>query len=108
MLFGIGHPEVGFMLADVWELPADITVPIRYHRQLEKATEFHSSVAVVGLAAIMTDAYGKVTKDNVQALAQRCRGAMSILGIPEKDFIRVLSETGKLFKQREAEMNPAS
>jgi HD-like signal output (HDOD) protein len=108
MLFGIGHPEVGFMLADVWELPADITIPIRYHRQLEKATDFHTSAAVVGLAAIMTDAYGKVTKDNVQALAQNCRGAMSILGIPERDFIRVLSETGKLFKQREAEMNPAS
>lgn len=108
MLFGINHPEVGFMLADVWELPADITIPIRYHRHLEKATDFHTSVAAVGLASIMTDAYGKVTKDNVQALAQSCRGAMSILGIPEKDFIRVLSETGKLFKQREAEMNAAS
>jgi len=108
MLFGISHPEVGYMLADVWELPADITIPIRYHRQLERATDFHSSVAVVGLAAIMTDAYGKVTKDNVQALAQSCRGAMSILGIPEKDFIRVLGETGRLFKEREAEMNSGS
>lgn len=108
MLFGISHPEVGFMLADVWELPTDITIPIRYHRQLERATDFHSSVAVVGLAAIMTDAYGKVTKENVQALAQSCRGAMSILGIPEKDFIRVLGETGRLFKEREAEMNSAT
>lgn len=107
-LFGIAHPEVGYMLADIWELPPDITVPIRYHRKIEQATEFRESAAVVGLAAIMTDAYGKVTRENVQALAQSCRGAMSVLGIPERDFIRILGETGKLFKQREAEAEAAT
>jgi hypothetical protein len=30
---------------------------------------------------------------------------MGVLGMPEKDFIRVLVETGKLFKEREAELN---
>jgi HD-like signal output (HDOD) protein len=93
------------MLADIWELPSDITVPIRYHRNISNATEHQKYAAVVGLAAIMTDAYGKVTKDNVAALAQSCREAMGVLGMPEKDFIRVLVETGKLFKEREAELN---
>lgn len=107
-MFGIAHPEVGYMLADIWDLPADITIPIRYHRKLEQATEFRESAAVVGLAAIMTDAYGKVTRENVGALAQSCRGAMGVLAIPEKDFIRILGETGKMFKQREAEAEAAS
>jgi HD-like signal output (HDOD) protein len=104
-LFGISHPEVGYMLADIWELPSDITHPIRHHRNIANASEHQKYAAVVGLAAIMTDAYGKVTKDNVAALAQSCREAMGVLGMPEKDFIRVLVETGKLFKEREAELN---
>jgi HD-like signal output (HDOD) protein len=108
LLFGIAHPEVGYMLADIWELPPDITIPIRYHRKLDQATEFRESVAVVGLAAIMTDAYGKVTRENVQALARSCRGAMSMLNIPEKDFIQILAETGRKFKQHEAEAESAS
>jgi HD-like signal output (HDOD) protein len=104
-LFGISHPEVGYMLADIWQLPSDITIPIRHHRTIANANDHQKYAAVVGLAAIMTDAYGKVTKDNVAALAQSCREAMGVLGMPEKDFIRVLVETGKLFKEREAELN---
>ncbi|MFM1920317.1 MAG: hypothetical protein RLZZ303_1951 [Candidatus Hydrogenedentota bacterium] len=103
-LFGIAHPEVGYMLADIWDLPEDISMPIRYHRQLDRATEYREFSAVVGLSAIMTDAYGKVTKDNVRELAASCREAMSILGMPETSFIKVLAETGKLFKQGEADL----
>lgn len=107
-MFGIAHPEVGYMLADIWELPEDISIPIRYHRSLSQATEYREFSAIVGLAAIMTDAYGKVTKDNVRELAATCREAMSILNLPEASFIQVLGATGKLFKEREAGFNPAS
>ncbi len=107
-MFGLAHPEVGYMLADIWELPEDIAIPIRYHRHLERATEYREFSAIVGLAAIMTDAYGKVTKDNVRELAATCREAMSMLGMPEASFIQVLGATGKLFKQREADLNSAS
>jgi len=101
-LFGIAHPEVGYILADTWGLPPDITMPIRYFHRLEEATEEREMVATVALAAIMADAYGKITKDNVRDLARRCKPPMDALGMDEKKFVTILNESGRLFKELEA------
>jgi HD-like signal output (HDOD) protein len=101
-MFGIAHPEVGYILADTWGLPPDITLPIRYFHRLEEATEQREMVATVALAAIMADAYGKITKDNVRDLARRCKPPMDALGMDEKKFVTILNESGRLFKELEA------
>jgi len=102
-LFGISHPEVGYIMADTWGLPPEMTLPIRYFHRLDEATEEREMVATICLAAIMTDAYGKITKENVRKLATKCRPPMELLGMVEKDFIKVLNETGRLFKDLEAD-----
>ncbi|MBI1320153.1 MAG: HDOD domain-containing protein [Candidatus Hydrogenedens sp.] len=101
-LFGISHPEAGYILADTWGLPPDITLPIRYFHRLEEATEEREMVATVALAALMTDAYGKITKDNVRDLARRCKPPMDVLGMDERKFVTILNESGRLFKELEA------
>jgi len=55
-LFGIGHPEAGFMLAEHWELPEDLTEPIRHHLAPERAQAFPEQTAVIALAARLAEA----------------------------------------------------
>ncbi len=52
---GIGHPEAGFFLATQWNLPGDITEVIRFHERPERATTCADLVALVGIAARMTE-----------------------------------------------------
>jgi len=55
-LFGIGHPEAGYMLAEHWELPHDLSEPIRFHLTPELAKEFPRQTAVIAIAARLTEA----------------------------------------------------
>lgn len=101
--FGVAHPEVGWMLADAWDLPVEICEPIRFHRNLGDATEVRERVATVGLAALLTDAYGKLNKENVAAFAGECREALGMLGLADKDFVRVLGETSAAMKAQQTQ-----
>jgi HD-like signal output (HDOD) protein len=101
--FGVAHPEVGWMLADAWDLPIEICEPIRFHRNLGEAKEVPDRVATVALAALLTDAYGKLNKENVAAFAAQCRQALNMLGLGDKDFVRVLGETSAAMKAQQAQ-----
>lgn len=54
-IFGISHPEVGFVVATNWALPAPISESIRYHRQPERARDFPETVHLIALASQLTD-----------------------------------------------------
>ncbi len=97
-LFGMGHPEVGFVLAEQWGLPVEITEPIRFHHNVSQATEVPKLVAMVSLASILTDAYGQVTKDNIKDLVRECKEAMDYLELNDKQFIAILGATAKAIK----------
>jgi len=96
--FGIAHPEVGYLLTDTWNLPAELTEAVRFHHDISKAEQFPDLVAVVGLGALMTDAYGRINKDNVQLFAAQCKDALDVLGLDERQFISVLAETAATIK----------
>jgi HD-like signal output (HDOD) protein len=54
-VFGISHPEVGFVVATNWALPAPISESIRFHHQPERARDFPELVQLIGLASQLTD-----------------------------------------------------
>lgn len=55
-IFGLAHPEAGYVIAKEWRLPAGIVETIRLHHQPESATEAKELVQVVALAAHLTEA----------------------------------------------------
>ncbi|HNR31745.1 MAG TPA: HDOD domain-containing protein [Candidatus Hydrogenedentes bacterium] len=98
--FGVSHPEIGYLLALEWALPGEIMTAMRFHHQPVQADACHELVATVGLAAVMTDAYGRITKENVRTFAEQCKDILHLLRITDKDFILILGETAKAAKQR--------
>lgn len=103
--FGVAHPELGYLLAREWNLPGDIMTAMRFHHQPVQADSCHELVAIVGLAAVMTDAYGRITRENVGAFAAQCKDILNLLRLTEKEFIQVLGETAKAAKERLREWN---
>ena len=97
-LLGIAHPEAGFILTDGWGLPPELTEAVRFHHDIAKATAAPDVVAVVGLAALMTDAYGRINRDNVMGFAQQAKSALQVLNLTEKQFIGALAETAAAIK----------
>ncbi|MBL7646653.1 MAG: HDOD domain-containing protein [Candidatus Hydrogenedentes bacterium] len=53
--FGISHPEVGYIVAENWALPAPIGACIRFHHQPERARDFPDLVRLVALASQLAD-----------------------------------------------------
>jgi len=56
---GIGHTEVGSLLAEKWEFPPELAQPIRFHHAPEAAEESREVVEAVALGARMLDAWGR-------------------------------------------------
>ncbi len=54
-IFGISHPEVGFVVATNWALPAPICESIRYHQQPDRAGDFTELVQLIALSSQLTD-----------------------------------------------------
>ncbi len=104
-MLGVAHPEIGYLLAREWNLPGDIMTAMRFHHKPVQADACHDLVVIVGLAAVMTDAYGRITKENATAFAAQCKEMLSLLRIPEKTFTEVLGETAKVAKERLREWN---
>lgn len=55
-IIGIAHTEAGWLLADKWGLPHDITECIRFHHAPQMATEHLDAVRTIALASFMTEA----------------------------------------------------
>ncbi len=56
-ILGITHPEAGFLLAEHWDLPPELALPIRFHHHPERADAAQETVAIVALSAAMTEAH---------------------------------------------------
>lgn len=97
-LLGIAHPEAGFILTDGWDLPPELTEAVRFHHDISQAKSAPDVVAVVGLAALMTDAYGRINRDNVMDFARQAKAALDVLSLTEKQFIGALAETAAAIK----------
>ena len=55
---GIGHGEIGGMLARQWNLPERLVFPIEYHHKPEQAPDFKEIAAIVHFSDILIRAVG--------------------------------------------------
>ncbi len=96
-ILGIGHPEAGYVLAEHWQLPAEISTPIRFHLAPEHAVENAEATAVVALAARLTDAYACGLEDHLEILAG-CEASLRKLSLPADKILKIYAAIGKVTK----------
>ncbi len=54
----ISHDQLGYMLAREWNLPSSIYLPIKYHHNVNLASEFKTETAILNLSDYLTRAMG--------------------------------------------------
>ena len=97
-LFAVAHPEIGYVLAETWELPKDISVPIRFHHDILKAPEKEELVAIVGLAALMADIHDETTKGQEPDFGQVSGEQLELLSLSREQLAGVFDETVEAFE----------
>jgi len=88
-LFGIAHPEVGYILAQAWKLPVEIAAPIRFHHNVMQATDVQGLVGVVALASAMTDARGH---EDLAPFIEESKVSLQLLELAADRFGEILEE----------------
>jgi HD-like signal output (HDOD) protein len=92
---GISHPEAGFMLAERWGLPADITEAILFHHEPKRATRAKELAAAVGAAHRLADLAG-ATIDDGRATFRDCLELLQTAGLEFSACVRVITELSHL------------
>ena len=92
-IFGMAHPEVGFILMESWGLPLEISEPVRFHHAFKEAGQCKELVAVVALGSLMASTYGNINKDNVQEFSNACKELLKNLSLSELEFVEILKES---------------
>jgi HD-like signal output (HDOD) protein len=88
---GISHAEAGYLLATHWNLPDEITYPIRFHHAPHRADASREHVAIVALADAMVNVSGTRFEDNPQVFTG-LEPALHILGIDNETAEAMLDE----------------
>ncbi|GMV98933.1 MAG: hypothetical protein AMXMBFR84_00730 [Candidatus Hydrogenedentota bacterium] len=68
-VIGLCHNEAGYLLAENWSLPPEISAPIRFHHKPELAVEAKEAVAIVSIADALTRATGPSPQSKEEILA---------------------------------------
>ena len=88
--FGIAHPEVGYIVARNWNLPAALAETIRFHACPERATEAPALVNLVSLAANLTDHIERPQVYPLETCVGRFREDLMDRGIDENQLGSIL------------------
>ncbi|MFP6581429.1 MAG: HDOD domain-containing protein [Candidatus Hydrogenedentota bacterium] len=56
-LLGLSHPEAGYVVADHWDLPAEITTLIRYHHRPDRADTMQTEACIISLATFLAETH---------------------------------------------------
>lgn len=90
-VIGITHTEAGYMLAVNWQLPPEITEPIRWHHKPSMASVAQTNVAVVALASAVIRAAGTTVEENEGLLADQ-QELLDFLSLDERAADAILAE----------------
>ncbi|MGH8663661.1 MAG: HDOD domain-containing protein [Burkholderiales bacterium] len=63
-LLGFTHAEVGALLLERWNLPASLTMPVRFHHRYDEATDFAREAALVHIGSRVSDMMEQERSDN--------------------------------------------
>ena len=100
-LFGLAHPEVGFLLADGWGLPAEIAEPIRFHHDYPQAQAHPELVATVALGAALSDAMGSGDTVDPAALAGEHGALLEYLALDAGTFSSIYDDTREAIRRHQ-------
>ncbi len=92
-LFGIGHPEAGYLLAERWDLPDDLAEPIRFHLTPERAQTSPQQTAVIALASRLAEAHLLSLKDAKEIVGGH-ELPMDLLKLSAETIVNVYMELG--------------
>lgn len=98
--FGVAHPEIGFVLAETWNLPEEMAAAIRFHHAFEQAAQHEDYVAVVALAARMVDTHSPHASGQGASPSLDYPVLLARLKLHDSDFEAVLSVTNQLVRSR--------
>jgi HD-like signal output (HDOD) protein len=101
-LFGLAHPEVGFLLADGWGLPAEISEPIRFHHDFQQAQKSPKLVAIVALGSLLSDLDAKADRHDLQVLAGTHQVLLDVLGLEFEALCQIFEETVEAVRRQQA------
>ena len=57
-IIGMGHGEIGGLLASKWNLPESLVLPVKFHHRPEKAGEYRDITAIIHFSDILIRALG--------------------------------------------------
>lgn len=100
--FGLAHPEVGFLLADGWGLPAEISEPIRFHHDFQQAQKFPKLVAIVALGALLSDLPGQADEHDMRALAASNQVLLDLLELDGGQLMTIFESTREAVKRQQS------
>jgi HD-like signal output (HDOD) protein len=89
-VFGIGHAEAGYLLAEHWGLPPDLVEPIRFHLAPDQAQACPEITSVVAIAARCVDARVRGENADPAVLFESLEPAIQRLGLAVDDLVGVL------------------
>lgn len=101
-LFGLAHPEVGFLLADGWGLPAEISEPIRFHHDFQQAQKFPKLVAVVALGSLLSDLGAQADRHDISVLANTHQVLLDSLELNLEQICTIYDETMDAVKRQQS------
>lgn len=81
-VFGLAHPEAGYLLAQAWNLPQDLAEAIRFHADYRLATVSPQLAATVQLANVMLDARKSGVEYSVADIAGAYPDLLEVLKLP--------------------------
>ena len=101
--FGISHAEIGYVLAQDWGIPPEISMCIRFHHDLSRASDHQNCVATVSLASHITDEIFFEQKACRNVLSDSYREAMDVLGLSEQQVLGFVDDAFGLLEGLGAE-----
>lgn len=90
-LFGIAHPEVGYIVAKAWGLPGPLTEAIRFHQCPERAVESPELANVVAVAALLADHVEFPDRFPFEQCEDRCHELLGVLGVNQDQLTSIIS-----------------
>lgn len=100
-IFGLDHGEIGYLLAEKWNLPVPVSMSIRYHHALHGEIMVTPLAAMVYLSDYFTWKIGYVGSPFDPPKGEHLGEALKALGLTDKDFERFCGFLKEGFKRLE-------
>jgi len=89
---GVSHAEIGYLLADHWQFPPEMTGAIRFHHKPELSGHKPVFTAIIALADKISNSIA--VREDAAALASKCPELLTALSLSRQDVVETVQEYG--------------